>query len=230
MFRGRCYLPRLIVCAAALVAPACSAECCSAARAADTETRDFSVSVDGKRAGSASMTIGRADDGTITVAADTEVRVTVLGINAYKYSYRGKETWKDGLLQKFESTCNDDGKRFVVTAAAEAEGIRVKVNNQERMVPANVWLSSYWSRPDKKVHDQTIPIVDADTGRDLEAKVTCVGQEQLNLAGQAQNVTHYKLTGKANVDLWYDADNRLVRQEWVEDGHKTLVELSKIRK
>jgi hypothetical protein len=225
MIRGGSVWSRYVLCAAALLAPACSA-----ARAADTETREFSVAVDGKRAGGASMTIARADDGTTTVAADTEVRVTVLGLNAYKYSYRGKETWKDGKLQKFESTCNDDGKRYVVTAAAEAEGVRVKANNQERMVKSNVWLTSYWAKPDNKVINQTIPLVDADTGRDLEAKVTFVGQEQLNIAGQAQNVTHYKLTGKVNVDLWYDSADRLVRQEWVEDGHKTLLELSKLRK
>src|SRR5690242_9586873 len=174
MVRGGCVWSRYVLCAAALLAPACSV-----ARAADSETREFSVFVDGKRAGAASMVIARADDGTTTVAADTEVRVTVLGLNAYKYSYRGKETWKDGKLLKFESTCNDDGKRYVVTAAAEADGLRVKVNNQERMVKANVWLTSYWARPDNKVLNQTIPLIDADTGRDLESKVTFAGQEQL---------------------------------------------------
>ena len=176
------------------------------------------------------MTIARADDGTTTVAADTEVKVKVLGLNAYSYIYRGRETWKGGRLQKFESTCNDDGKRFVVSAVAESEGIRIRVNNQERMVRSDIWLTSYWSRPHKKMLDQTIPIVDADTGRDLEAKVTFIGQEQVNLAGQVQNVLHYKLVGKMNVDLWYDGADRLVRQEWVEEGHKTLLELARLRR
>jgi len=27
-------------------------------------------------------------------------------------------------------------------------------------------------------------------------------------------------------DVWYDADGRLVRQEWTEDGHKTVLELA----
>ena len=60
--------------------------------------------------------------------------------------------------------------------------------------------------------------------------MTYVGQEQLNIAGRAQNVMHYKLVGKANVDLWYDGSDRLVRQEWTEDGHKTLLELGRLRK
>jgi hypothetical protein len=42
-------------------------------------------------------------------------------------------------------------------------------------------------------------------------------------------MNHYKLTGKVNVDLWYDGSDRLVRQEWVESGHKTVLELVRVR-
>jgi hypothetical protein len=225
MVRARCNWFPGVLCVVVLAAPTWSTT-----HAADTETRDFNVFVDGKGAGSASMNIATADDGTTTVVADTSVKVTVLGLAAYKYSYHGQETWKGGKLQKFDSTCNDDGKKFTVSGAAETEGVRVKANNQERMVSSDVWLSSYWSRPDKSVVDKTIPIIDADTGRSIDSKVTYVGVEKLNLAGQAQTVLHYKLSGKVNVDLWYDAADRVVRQEWVEDGHKTLLELSKLRK
>jgi hypothetical protein len=201
----------------------------SAARAADVETRDFNVFVDGKRAGAAHMTIQKADDGTTTMSCDTDISVPVLFVT-YKYSYRGQEVWKNGRLQRFDSTCNDDGTRYVVSAAAEAKGIRFKVNNQERIVSHDVWLTSYWSRPDKKVVDKTIPLIDADTGRDLEATVVSVGPEEVTVSGQVQKLVHYKLTGKVQVDLWYDAADRLARQEFTEDGHKTLVELTTIRK
>jgi hypothetical protein len=193
------------------------------------ETRDFNVFVDGKRAGAAHITIQNADDGTVSVSCDTDVTVPVLFMT-YKYSYRGREVWKDGKLQRFESNCNDDGKRYVVTAAAEDKGIRVKVNNQERIVSHDIGLTSFWARPDNKVINQTVPLVDADTGRDLDAKVTYVGQEELMISGQSQTLLHYKLTGKCNIELWYDSADRLARQEFVEDGHKTIVELTKIRK
>jgi Family of unknown function (DUF6134) len=201
----------------------------SMARAADVETRDFNVFVDGKRAGAAHITIQNADDATIGVSCDTDVTVPGLFVT-YKYSYRGHEVWKDGKLLRFESNCNDDGKRYVVSAAAEDKGIRFKVNNQERIVSHNVWLTSYWARPDNKVVNQTIPLVDADTGRDLDAKVTYVGQEDVMISGQSQTLLHYKLTGKVQIDLWYDGADRIARQEFVEDGHKTIVELTKIRK
>ncbi len=212
-----------------LVACAVLAPAWSAARAADVETRDFNVFVDGKRAGAGHMTIQKAEDGTVTVSSDTDIAVPVLFLT-YKYSYRGHEVWKDGKLQRFESSCNDDGKRFAVTAAAEEKGVRFTVDKRERIVSHDVWLTSYWARPSNKVVNQTVPLVDVDTGRDLEATVGYVGQEELMLSGQAQKLQHYKLTGKVAVDLWYDAADRLARQEFVEDGHKTIVELTKIRK
>lgn len=202
----------------------------SQARAADVETRDFEVKVDGKPAGDAHMTFHRTDDGTITMSADTDVRVQPLPFVTYRYSYRGREVWKDGRLVKFESVCNDDNKRFAVAAVAEKENLRLRVNDQERLVRGDVWLTSYWNKPDARHHNQTIPLVDADTGRDMTAQVLYVGVEQLPVAGQVLPVHHYRLTGKVNVDLWYDGSNRLVRQNFVEQGHRTLIELVRVRR
>src|ERR1700692_1039401 len=67
--------------------------------AADQETRDFRVLVDGKPRGEAHMTFNRQDDGTITMSCDTDVQVRFLLIT-YKYSYRGREVWKNGRVQQ----------------------------------------------------------------------------------------------------------------------------------
>ena len=199
------------------------------AAAAEAETRDFAVMVDGDKAGDVHMTISRQDDGAVAFSCDTDVRVGGF-ITFYKYSYRGKELWKDGRLQRFESKCNDDGKVFAVTATAGSDGLRVRVNGAEHTAPADAWLSSYWAQPDAKLDGRTVPILDADCGRDLEAKVEFVGAEKASPAGQEQTVQHVRLTGKhVAIDLWYDEAGRLVRQEWVEDGHRTLVELRGVR-
>jgi len=176
------------------------------------------------------MTFHRADDGTTTMSADTDVRVQPVPFITYRYSYRGREVWKDGRLQRFDSTCNDDNKRYTVAAVAENETLRVRVNNQEKIVRGDIWLTSYWNKPDAKLHDQTIQLIDADNGRDLSAQVLYVGVEQRTVAGQMLPVHHYRLTGKVNVDLWYDGSNRLVRQEFIEQGHRTLIELARVRR
>lgn len=198
-------------------------------RAADSETREFTVKVDGKPAGHANMAIQQQDDGTTIVSCDTSVRVKVL-IKTYTYTCRTRETWKDGRLQQLSSQCNDDGKQFQVSAAAQADGIHVHVNGREHVAKAEAWVSSYWSLPDAKLREGAIPVIDADNGRDLHGRLQFLGETQMAVAGQVQNVQHYRFHGPNQIELYYDAAGRLVRQEWVEDGHPTILELARVRR
>ena len=113
---------RCLLLGLALLAPARAA-------AADIETRDFHVTVDGKHGGDVHMTIHRQDDGTVSMQCDTDILLSYLGgLKKYVYTYRGKEVWKAGRLQRLDSTCNDDGKRYAVSALVEGEGLRVRVS------------------------------------------------------------------------------------------------------
>jgi hypothetical protein len=199
------------------------------ARAADVETREFKVLVDGKRAGDAQMTIHRADDGTLSMHCDTEINVRVGPIRVYSYKYRGRETWKDGRLVRLQSTCNDDGKHYDVQAEAKGDELHVWVNNVERTVNPNVWLTSYWQEPNKNKYDTDLPLLDADCGRDLEARLHLVGVEQRTVESKTEEIKHFELIGKVHVDLWYDSTGRLIRQEWMEEGHHTRLDLKNIR-
>jgi hypothetical protein len=200
-----------------------------AARAADSETREFVVKVDGKPSGYANMTIQRQDDGTTIFSCDTNVRVRVL-IKTYVYNLQTSETWKDGRLQQLASQCNDDGKQFQVSANAQADGIHVSVNGREHITKSEAWVSSYWTLPDAKLRDQAIAVVDADTGRDLQGRLQFIGTTQKSVGGQVQNVQHYRFNGPTRIELYYDAAQRLVHQEWVEDGHPTVLELARMRR
>ncbi len=199
------------------------------ARAADSETREFVVKVDGKPSGNANMTIQRQDDGTTVVSCDTNVRVRVL-IKTYVYTCQTRETWKDGRLQQLVSQCNDDGKQFRVSANAQADGIHVNVNGREHITKPEAWVSSYWTLPDPKLRDQAISVVDADNGHDLQGRIQFIGTTQRTVAGQVQNVQHYRFNGSKRIELFYDAAQRLVHQEWVEDGHPTVLELTRVRR
>lgn len=200
-----------------------------AARAADRETREFTVLVDGKPAGAANMTIERRDDGTTSVSCDTNVTVRVL-IKKYVYTCQTREVWKDSRLQSLTSRCNDDGKQFQVSATAAADGVHVTVNGRERIARPEVWVSSYWTLPDAKIRAGVVPVVDADNGRDIQVRIQHIGATQIAVAGQLQNVDHYRLTGTVQVDLWYDGSGRLVREAFVEDGHPTVLELARVRR
>ena len=175
------------------------------------------------------MTIHRQDNGITQVRCDTDIHVNFV-VGKYRFIYRGHETWKDQRLLRLDSTTDDNGKRYILTAVAEPMGLRVRVNNVERVVRPDVWVTSYWCLPDPKLREGVIPLIDADTGKDLDGKLQFIATEKQTVAGQTVNLNHYRLVGKVTVDLWYDGTERLVRQEWLEQGHKTALVLTRVRR
>lgn len=190
------------------------------------ETREFAIRVDGKPAGEYRMTI-RDEDGSVNLVAQADVRFRYLLYN-YTYQYRGNETWKDGKLQRLESNTKDDKKQYEVTAWTDGQAMHIKSNGQERTTRPDVWTSTYWRLPDARFRNQPVPLIDVDTGKDLRASLHYIGINAVQVNGQAQNCTHYRVTGAVQVELWYDSHDRLVRQESIEDGHRTLLELARI--
>ena len=198
-----------------------------AARAADLETRDLVLSVDGKRAGDVHMTIHRQDDGVTQVSCDTDVDVRIL-IVRYQYRYRGREIWKDGRLQRFSSTCNDNGKAYTLAAEPSADGLRIQVNGKDHTTRAEAWVKTYWQLPPAQVRNQTLTLFDGDSGADHTGTLQYLGVQQVAVAGTLVNTAHYRITGGVQVDLWYDGQDRLVRQEWEEENKRILLELANL--
>jgi hypothetical protein len=225
-----CAAPRPIAAAALLLGLCALCGESSCARAEEVEVREFSVLVDGKPCGTYRMTITRKDEHTLTMSCQAEVRVKVALITAYRYSYNGVEVWKDGRLQSLQSACNDDGKRSVVTATLDGKRLRVKVNGQEGDVRPDVWLTTFWSLPDARQRSGAIPLLDADTGRYMDGQIQFVGTSTVHAAGQALTCSHYRVTSQSPHDVWFDSSERMVRQDWVEDGHRTCLILTRVQR
>jgi len=207
-----------------LVLTSCSAQ------TTDIETRDFLVQVSGKVCGEVHMTIHRQSPTQISVRCDTDLKVA-LPTGNYRYSFRGMEVWRDRQFVRLDSHTDDNGRRYVVTAIAEPTGVRVKVNNRERIVAPVSWLTTYWSLPEPNLRKQSLHLLDADNGNELYGRLEFVANEKLTIAGQQVALNHYRVVmGKNHMDLWYDGTERLVRQEWVELGHRTVIELIRIRR
>jgi hypothetical protein len=198
--------------------------------AAECEVRDFHILVDGKKRGDYRMAIGKQDDGLIIMTGKAHVSVSYL-VYSYTYTYDGKEVWKNGRLQSFSSSTDDNGKRFAVSAEAEDHGLRVKVNGQGRHTRGDVWLTSYWQLPPARFHNGAIHLIDADTGKDIRAHLHYLGVDRMVVAGQHVNCSHYRVTGGPSpVDLWFDGSKRLVRQDYMDDGHRTVLVLTSVRR
>jgi Family of unknown function (DUF6134) len=199
----------------------------SIAAAAEKETRIFTIKVDGRPAGDYQMTISRPDDHTFMIDARANVFVSYFLVK-YRYSYHGTEVWKDGRLVYLSSKTNDDSKQFEVLAQPDGENLRVRVNRTEHLIRPDVWTTTYWSLPPVQFGTQAVALLDCDTGKELRGTMQYMGMQQLTLPGEVQNCPHYRLTGGVQVELWYDAQQRLVREVAVDDGHQVLLELARI--
>jgi hypothetical protein len=199
------------------------------ARADGIEIRDFAIRIKNKPAGQYRMSITTKND-TVTVTGQAQVNFRQFGFR-YSYWYSGTETWQNGRLVQLDSSCNDDGKQYAVSARAGDGGLQVQGNGQIRNTRADVWTTTYWHLAEPRFHNQNVPLLDADTGREMAAYLSFVGREIVAVGGQQQACAHYKLTGaNIQVDLWYDAQDRLVREVSVEQGQPTLLELQRIER
>jgi hypothetical protein len=216
---------------AIFIALVCGAGIGNEARAENTEVRDFQVQVDGKPVGQNRLTIVDRDDGLTVVTNKADVTVKIL--ITYTYSYLATETYQGYQLLQLTGECNDNFTKYTVQAALEntRQSIRVRVNNTEKSVPAAVWSTSYWKLPESKYHNQNLAMLDADRGEVINGQLQYIGTEDRAVAGQQQKCYHFRTAGGSYpIDLWYDVHHRLVRQEFVERGHRTVIELAQVQR
>jgi hypothetical protein len=113
-------------------------------------------------------------------------------------------------------------------------------------VESDVWVTTYWQLPKRlaladsdepggtnpgaaeKSKPKAVSLVDTSQGRKRRAELKWIGEEAITIAGLHKTCDHYRLSGDVQVDLWYDADRRLVRQESIDEGHKTVLQVKKI--
>jgi hypothetical protein len=199
---------------------------CGMSGAAERETRTFNIKIDDKPAGYHQMTLSRPDEYTVVVDSRAEVSVSYL-VKTYKYVYRGTEVWKDGRLVSLKSETNDDGTPHQVLVQPAQDRLRVWADGKEHYARQDIRTTTYWQAPEPQSLNQPVALLDCDTGKDLRGTVRYVGMEPVTVGGQTQSCAHYQIS-ELHVDVWYDAQKRLVRQHALDEGHRVVLELARI--
>jgi hypothetical protein len=200
------------------------------ATAQTSEFREFVVTVDGKDSGRTNVSITAQDDGTTVMAAKASIRINKAVFN-YAYDIQVTEWWKFGKLIGLKVHSNDNGKKTEIVGSGDGNNLRLRVNALERPARSDLWVNSFWKLPDAKFHNNQVPVLDADTGKEYAGQLQYIGPAQMNFAKQALKCYHFRVTGGPIVhDLWYDESHRLIRQEFVEQGRRIIVHLSNLRR
>lgn len=197
--------------------------------AAEAEIREFRVIVDGQPQGTHRLRIAEGEGGETVVRVDSEVRIDFL-VYAYVYAIHGEESWKDGRLNQTSARIEDGSTRARVSATVDSKGTKLNFNSQARTGRAAALSSIFWSLPPENVRQQAFVLLDVDTGELREARLQQRERASVKTGEATIACTHYRISGGAQADLWFDAEGRLVRQESIEDGHPTVLSLTAIRR
>lgn len=185
--------------------------------------------VDGKPRGNQTMTFICRKDGSEVMRGEVEVVMNFV-VYRYRYASAGSETWKDGRLVQLANEADYNGEKYVLQASATGKSLNYAVNGETQKAPTDIWVSSYWREPDTKRVGQKVRLLDSDKGRQMTATLERLDPESLKHDTTTIKANRYRMRGDVEVDVWYDQHGLIVRQESVESGHKTLLELTKIQK
>ena len=130
-------------------------------------------------------------------------------------------------LRYLRSQC---GFAFPMLSDADGTALSVECNGQRSSLRPDVWTTTYWCLPPETFRNQSVPLLDVDTGRPITAFLQFIGKQRISVLGRLEECSRYRLRGGGlQVELWFDSQERMVRQEAVEQGHKQLLELIRMQ-
>lgn len=169
----------------------------------DFRTMAFDIRREGDSIGRHAVAF-RRDGGRLEVDIEIDISISLAFIPVFAYRHRNSEVWQDGRLVSLDSTTDDDGTRYAVTARAVGDSLQVVGSEGEKRLPGDILPTSYW---DARTVSQT-RLLDTQRGRVLEVAPLFLGAESLEGGVAARR---HRLSGDLDVDLWYSPDG-----EWLK--------------
>lgn len=191
------------------------------------EVREFEILVNGSPAGTTTTTIAPTDNTHISATTDADVKLNYL-VYSYHYEFHGHEVWIGNQPLVIANRALDGGKQLVMRARSDAHGSLIEANDKQSSAAGVISLTTnYWHAPAGKKGD-TIALLDADQGTLYSVRIDNIAVDQLAVCGQPTKCRHYHLSGDVTADLWFDAADRLVRQQSTEDGRRVELRLTRM--
>ncbi|OAN49797.1 hypothetical protein A6A04_18850 [Paramagnetospirillum marisnigri] len=144
--------------------------------------------------------------GRVEVTTDVDVKVSIFGLTAYRFTQRGSEIWEHDRLKRLSMVADDDGTKHVIEAEATAGGLRItadgKTIQHAAIPPATLW---------HPLPATTTQVLDPADGTINTVTVRDLGLESVSVRGQPVQARHWRWVGEYGRDVWYDAGGRLVQ-------------------
>jgi hypothetical protein len=173
----------------------------------------FDVKRKGSSIGTHRVTVNQTSTGEkVDVSIDLAVRFA--GVTVYRYTHRSVELWTGGVLQKLDSTTDDDGRLFAVTGVRTAEGFSVTTADAAPVILGGTIVpTSYWN----KAITSATTVLDSQDGTALKLSASPV-PSSYTVNGKEVAANLYQLRGSIPIDLWYTQNGTWVGLRFERDG------------
>ncbi len=152
-------------------------------------------------------------DLSVEIAVDLAVGFGPLTL--YRYTLRGQETWRRGVLMEASAQGVDGGDKVWMRAARQNGALMVEGSKAKRYAaPESSIVASHWNRA-----EMAAPMVNLQNGELMDFSVQPKGSDTVQARGRAVPAAQFALTGPATLNLWYDqADVWTALRAIGEDG------------
>ena len=140
------------------------------------------------------------------------------GCSHYGLEHESHEVWENGRLSSLQSITNENGTPVKLQVFLDEDFLMVMSEDGEGHVDREIIPASLWNRMilERKETFSTI------SGNLKRFEVTYVGQEDVEIQGTTSSAQHFRLSGEFERDLWYDANDILVRVQFEASDGSTV--------
>jgi hypothetical protein len=175
---------------------------------------DFTVLRNGSEVGRHEMLFRNEADG-LKIDIRTNVAVKVAFITAYRFEHEGHEVWQGGHLARLWSKTNDDGTKHVLDVTAGGDNLVVMADGKEPEKSSTTIPASLWN--ERIVQQKNI--LNTLDGSRMSIQVADLGTETVLVKNTRVPARRYVISGDLQRELWYDAQNVLVKVRFkAKDG------------
>ena len=173
----------------------------------------FKVLLDNREIGTHHFTLSESN-GRQIIQTEARFDVKVLFVNLYRYRHQSTEVWQGNCLRSIDSETDANGKPFLVKGDLVKGGLvsgesndnyfQVNTAGNEKELPSCIMTFAYWN-PDFLSEDK---LLNSQTGIYEDVTITRLGEESLQLNGEAVAAVKYLIDLKAGpITLWYSAND-----------------------
>ena len=163
--------------------------------------------------GTATHRIARRGDETI-VETELSIAAKALFVVVHRHEESRREVWRDGQLISFEGTTNDNGTMIELHGRRDGDRFVIDGPDGPAEAPPTIRTSNPWSIDITKA----MLVMGTTSGELRKVRIETAEETILDLGGRRIPTRYFRMTGDMTRELWYDADDVLVRLTWPRGG------------